>query len=464
MRRALHRWNFSGRRQLRSLIVAGAAVLSSTAWAAVDTATLERAEAMLKEGKAAEVYQLLEPLEVSGAGDLIFDYLLGTAALETGKFSKATFIYERILAVDPSYVGVRADMGRAYYGLGDFARAKIEFETVLSLQTLPPDLRSQVELYNRAIAERAEGKRTIFTAYLELGVGHDTNIGSSTAARSLILPLRTGPFTYEPLPPTGRRTADTYSTVGVGGEVNHQLDEHWSLFAGGDVRWRGYETYHDPNNVSADGRGGVAYSGGSWQLRGSVTGGTYYYLSERNMDNVGMSLDWRLALDNANQLTAGTSLVQRRFVTDASSTGGTQTSSSEDTDTVTGSLGWLTSLDGGSAVFSVSASGGLENAVEGRSEGDKRFLGPRVFVQKSFTPTVGAYVTTGATHSVYERENTSYLKKRREMLYDVGLGVTWSVAKGMSLRPQLSYVKNRSNAELYSYKKGDASVNLRMDF
>ena len=455
MRRMLHRLSFVGQRYLRCFAV-GVAMVSTSAWSAVDTATLERAEAMLKEGKAEEVYQILEPLEVSGAGDLIFDYLLGTAALETGKYSKATFIYERILAVDPTYVGVRADMGRAYYGLGDFARAKIEFETVLTLQTLPPDLRSQVELYVKAIAGGDEGKRTIFTAYLELGLGHDTNIGSSTAARSLILPLATGPFTYIPLPPTGRRTADTYTTVGTGGEVNHQLDERWSLVAGGDVRWRGYETYHDPNNWSADGRAGVAYSSGAWQLRGGVTGGTYYYQGERLIDNAGVNLDWRLAVGSADQVTAGTSLVQRRYVADASST--------EDTDTYSGNLGWLTSLDGGTAIFSLSASGGVENAIEGRGEGDKRFFGPRIFVQKSFTPTIGAYVTVGATHSAFEEENTLYLKERREMLYDLGLGVTWSVAKGMSLRPQLSYVKNRSNAELYSYKKGDASVNLRMDF
>ena len=72
--------------------------------------------------------------------------------------------------------------------------------------------------------------------------------------------------------------------------------------------------------------------------------------------------------------------------------------------------------------------------------------------------------STGATRSAYQGINSSYLKSRHEMLYDLSLGLTWTLDKGVSLRPMLTYIRNHSNAELYSYNKADASINLRFDF
>jgi hypothetical protein len=86
-------------RLLRLVLVSVAVMLAPAAWAGVDQATLEQAEALLKDGKAEAAYQMLEPLEGVGAGDLVFDYLLATAALESGKPSKATLLSLRLMLV-----------------------------------------------------------------------------------------------------------------------------------------------------------------------------------------------------------------------------------------------------------------------------------------------------------------------------------------------------------------------------
>jgi tetratricopeptide (TPR) repeat protein len=83
------------------------------AFAQTDDATLIKADAMIKEGKAADAFALLEPLEAKLAGNATYDYLLATAALQAGNPSRATFIYERILALNPEFIGVRAEIGRA---------------------------------------------------------------------------------------------------------------------------------------------------------------------------------------------------------------------------------------------------------------------------------------------------------------------------------------------------------------
>src|SRR5262249_4194075 len=107
----------SWRTSLRHLGCCFAAAIAFVAWPtahAADADTVVQPEALVKAGRYAEAYDLLEPLEDRLAGDLKYDYLLARSALETGHPSKASFIYERILAVEPNYVGVRLEMGRAY--------------------------------------------------------------------------------------------------------------------------------------------------------------------------------------------------------------------------------------------------------------------------------------------------------------------------------------------------------------
>ena len=138
--------------------------------------------------------------------------------------------------------------------------------------------------------------------------------------------------------------------------------------------------------------------------------------------------------------------------------------SSQDTQTTTLSAGWLTSLGDGSAVFSLTGAYGIERAVGGRDDGDRRFYGPRLTLQKSFAEKLGAYASVGATYSKYAGTNGLYLISRDESLYDISLGMSLSMGKGLSVRPQFSASRNTSNAELYSYDKNDFSVNIRLDY
>jgi tetratricopeptide (TPR) repeat protein len=90
---------------------------------AVEQPDLKEAQTLIAQGDAAQAFAMLAPFEPQFSGDLEFDYLLARAALDSGQPSLASFIYERILAVEPNYVGVRIENGRAYLDLGNYARA-----------------------------------------------------------------------------------------------------------------------------------------------------------------------------------------------------------------------------------------------------------------------------------------------------------------------------------------------------
>jgi len=221
------------------------------AWAQADI--VAQGEALVRAGRYADAYRLLEPHEDRLAGDLKFDYLLARSALETGRPSKASFIYERILAQEPNYVGVRLEMGRAYLALGDYARAKLEFETVLRFENLPPGLREQAQIYGKAADEHVAGKKTVGYGYAEYAFGYDSNAQSATKTSEISVVNGNTLI----LPPSSLKRSDHYNALSLGGELVHALTERFSAFGGGDLRGRWYNNVDVADFSTLDARAGV---------------------------------------------------------------------------------------------------------------------------------------------------------------------------------------------------------------
>ena len=419
---------------------------------AQDADVVARAEALVRAGRYAEAYQLLEPLEDKLAGDVKYDYLLGRSALETGRPSQASFIYERILAVEPNFVGVRLEMGRAYLALGDYARAKLEFETVLRFAELPPDLREQARIYNRAAEDRLAGKATVFRGYVEYGYGYDSNPQSATSVTPI---TAANGFTIF-LDPTALERSDHYHNLSLGGEVIHGLSEQWQLYAGGDARLRSYRTIDTADYGQLDGRLGVGYSSGPHLARFGITGGRYFLDYDTVRDNAGFTADYRRAIDTRHQVTLNLLGTAYRYVP--------ETLRVNDYDLYQASLGWLGGINDGRGLVGVAVLGGREKAPAGRLDGDKPFWGGRLTFQHTLTERTGIFVLAGAQKGKYKETNPLFGETRVDTLYDVVGGLSWAFARGWSLRPQFIYLKNKSNLSLFEYDRTDASLNLRLEF
>lgn len=426
-------------------------LLAAPAWAQSDPQLVAQGEALVRAGRFAEAYQLLVPHEDRLAGDLKFDYLLARAALESGQPSKASFIYERILAVQPNYLGVRLEMGRAYLALGDFARAKLEFETVLRFENLPPDLRQQAQIYANAAEQQLAGKRTVFFTYLEYGYGYDSNPQSSTRISTITL---AGGGTLI-LPQSVLAQGDQYHALTAGGELVHALTDRWSVFVGGDARARLHPDLEVADYATLDGRIGFGYNSGAHNVRVALLGGRFRLDDVDTRDNGGATLDYRYLASRQDQITLGFSGSRNKFLPDALQV--------NNYDLYQGTLGWLhASADGRGAVGLILLAG-AEKETAGRVDGDKPFAGLRVSLQRSFGGSVGAFLQAGAQRGEFELANVLFGDKRKETLYDVSAGVSWVFAKGWSLRPQLVHTRNRANLDLFEYERTDVSLNLRWD-
>jgi tetratricopeptide (TPR) repeat protein len=429
--------------------VLGAVAVS--AWCA-DADIVAQAEALVRAGRYADAYALLDPLEDRLAGDLKFDYLLGRSALETGHPSRASFIYERILAVEPNYIGVRLEMGQAYLALGDYARAKLEFETVLRFDNLPPGLREQANVYGKAADEFISGKKTAAYGYVELGYGYDSNAQSAT--RNSEISIVNGNTLI--LPPSSLKRSDHYKALSLGGEVVHALDSRFSAFAGTDLRGRSYNNIDVADFYSADARFGLGYNEGAASARLGLSGGRYWLDYEKTRDNLGLTADYRYLLGKQDQVSVNGLATRMRFLSEALSV--------NNYDLFQMTTGWLHGSADGRAAAGFALLFGKENATNGRQDGDKSFYGARLTLQTAFSDSIGAFFLAGVQRGKYAQLNALFDTTRDDRLYDVTTGLTWSIAKGWSLRPQLVYYKNHSNISLFEYDRTDVSLNLRADF
>jgi tetratricopeptide (TPR) repeat protein len=443
---------------------------------------LRDAEALMKAGKPADAYNLLEPLEFDRSGEVRFDYLIGIAALDSGKPDKATLAFERVLAVDPNYAGARLDMARAYYQLGDLPRAKTEFETVAK-QNPPEAARATIRKYLDAIAAQQAAKQTQFSVYVEGGVGYDSNVNNSTSQLQISVPyFNSTAFT---LNPTNRKTADSYYSVATGGEISHNLNANWGLYAGADVRQRVNYTQSSFNMLNLDGRAGVAFTkdanifrigglGGEYYL-GSAVGSRYDVVKDYNRNSSGLSADWRHVYSPLDQISVFAQYGRNRFSKSFWDQQQHQYSdlSIDDFNQRVLGTGWLHALaDGKSLLFGNVFLADEDdvapitptNPSGGRVDGNKRTQGLRAGGQTALREDTELFANFGLQSGVYDKVNTLFSRKRQDRLVDMSAGANWHWDKNWTLRPQLNYFRNDSNIVIYSYDRTDVSLTIRRDF
>jgi len=440
----------------RTLLALGFCLWAAGNFALAAGPDLEKADALMKQGKAAEAYSLLEPFEFEQSGNVKFDYLLGIAALDSGKPDKATLAFERVLAMDPNFAGARVDMGRAYFQLGDFTRARLEFETVLT-QHPPPAAKATIDDYLAAIEKQESAKKTKATGYFEATAGHDSNVNFATSENQIAVPAL-GNLIFT-LNPASVKAADDYLGFAFGGEVNHQINPGLGVYAGADVRTRSNNTQDRFDTTSFDARAGLALGEGKNVVRLGVLGGRYELDGKTNRDTNGLSAEWRHLINPANQLSAFGQHNRFRFE---------PTISVNDFDQSTLGVNWLHVVNEGKGLVSATLFTGDERAPL-RADGGKRFNGLRVGGQMQLNDKTELFAGLGAQFSKFDLANAAFSSPtealtRDDKQYDANLGLNWRFDKAWTLRPQVSYLRNNSNIVIYQHDRIDVSITIRRDF
>ncbi|HEY0503420.1 MAG TPA: tetratricopeptide repeat protein [Lysobacter sp.] len=428
--------------------IACAMVLAIVVFAAhAQDGALDEAEALLRQGQYPQGYDLLAPLEPTRAGDARFLYLLGRAALGTGDAEKARIALERSIELDPARPSAHLALGRAYYALDQYAKARNQFEVALRFENLPPDLLTQAEIYDEAARESLEGgQRTTAFGYAATGIGRYRV--NSTRGTNVF---------------GGGDRRETFYNVRLGGGFNHAFANGYALDGTLDYRHRFYADDSrddrdlrwslagsravDDGNVAVGLRGRVSYRGDG-DYRNDVAGFVDY---SRNV-----SLD--------DQLAVGLSVERRRYPS------GPLRARSRTRTAAT--LGWTHAFAEGAGSFSLTAHGG-RNTATSRPDGESDVYGATASLDYTFGDTLDAFVyvwwerdafNTDRVHFHPDALDESVILRREDNLYEGGAGLVWEFAPSWSLRPELLYIRDQSNVVAFNYSSTEVWLNVRKGF
>ena len=426
-----------GRRALSASVLIALLAYQASAMAAA--ADLSRARQLIEQGRYQDAYELLQPFQSDAGDDAAFNLLLGEAALRTQRAEQAKMLFERSLAVQPGSIEAHLGLGRAYLALGDYARAKIEFETVLRFDDLPASLQQQAEIYAEAALAYAAGRRALTAGYAIVGYGN-----YRTGARG------------------GGPTNDGFFAARVGGNVNYELSDRYSLDGSLDYRFRNYDNDDRRNDSDLRWNGAISRNVGEGNWVAGLRGRVSYRGDSNYRNDFGAYGNYRLRLDPDNQVAAGLEVRQRRYPT------GPLRERTRNIVELTGS--WTHSLLDGKASFTLAGQAGREFNTE-RADGDANFFGLSPSLNFTVTDKLGGFVFVWWQNDRYNIERLGAdgdrlvgIGTRNDNLYEVGGGLTWQFAPKWSLNPEILYIRDQSNILANNYSSTEIWITLRLDF
>ena len=411
-------------------------------------AEVDQARSLIQAGRAEEAWQLLAPLQARYAGDPEFDLALAMAATDSGRPNLATFALERLVVVQPGNATARLELARAYYALRDHERAERELSFILEGDP-PAEVRALVADYRSRMQGLAGASPAGWSGYLEAGVGHDTNANAATAQANIFVPGLGGNVVLDP---SVLRDADKFAALAAGAQYAHPLGEGWALIASGDLQLRRYAEQDEFDWRTLDLRAGLQQRLPNDQsLRYTLHYGDFELDRDGYRRMHSAAVQWVRRFGERARLNASAQGLRIRYRRD---------------DVRDLSSDMLVLGAGGSyalrwALASAGVLVGADDAVSGRPDGDRRLYGANAALQRRLAERLEGYASFSLLQSDYRGENAVFARERRDRQYDAAIGLSWQMARGWFVRPQLSRTRNRSNIELHDYARTEASLALR---
>ena len=396
---------------------------------------------------ADDIYKLLAPLEAQYAGDVDYDYRLGTSALDSGRISQSIFALQRAVAARPGFAGARMELARAYFAQGDNESARREFQT-LEKQQPPPQAQRAIADYLDAIDRRASAYERQLSGYAELASGFDTNANGAPDIQS---------FIGIPLDSRNQSTSSSYYNLGAGGLVSHPFATGWRLIGTGSVGYRGNPDASFVDSQVLQLAGGVDWRPGRLELSLKPNFALAMLDGEDNQQVAGLDASGTWHTSDRAQLSLNLRSGQTRYAEG------------------------LEVLDVDTFVFGIAATFiprslprlqlfsaatlGSDDAVEPGSPYGRDISGGRIGATMAFGRGHTLLAALSSVSSDYDGQFFVPARREDDQL-GVTLGYEWGGwrTRGMSLRVQLNYTDNSSTVELYDYDRIDAGVSLRKEF
>jgi outer membrane protein len=426
-------------------------------------AILLQAETLLAQGKAAEAYQLLEPLEAQNSNDARFQYLLGASLLESNLAAKAIIPLKRALGINPLFAAARLDLGRAHFAVGNIDEAKSAFNTAL-YQNPPPVARQAIDYHLAEIERRGNAANLSGDAYISATFGRDNNVPGGLEDGRLYIAGLEDPFLLDK---NNIKAADAYLSYNAGATVRLALDHDLAVFASADVQRRDNNTLRNFDSINGSLNLGVEKNFGQANLKlsGNFGRGILDYVNLRR--NNGGTVEWRYNLSRLQQLTLYAQKGRINYFP--------ASFQNYNIDQKLFGLSWFNvSEASGNPSFSIGLNYGQEKALGELPDGNKRTLGARLGSQVGVGGGLLASAGVGYSSDQFDIEREILfdtkpgaqptIVTRSDRKLDFNLGLNWIPELNWSVRPNFTHTRATSNISIYEFTRNDFSLSVRRDF
>jgi hypothetical protein len=433
-----------------------ASLFVTAAWAA----PADDVKTLLEQGKPAEAYQRARQ-HPELFGNARFDLYYGVAAVNAGKPSEGVLALERyVLSApegDPSRDQARLELARGYYLLGEDARAREEFESLLSRKP-PPQIARVIEEYLDALAARATRFQSRWAWHAEFGGGHDSNVPSGVEDPNITLPI----FGDITLSDSAVRKSDRFYMAAFGVRFSKPIRSNVQAFTTFNAQQTANRTVDTFDQDVISGGAGLMWQIGDRAMTRLTYGLTTQTIDhEKYRDSESLSGEFGYQLGQTTYAIVGAQGAKFRY-------GGFNFV--RDADYRTATLGFKQRLPGlWRPDVDVAISKGKEDiALADRQDLSRDLVGGRVGF--SAAPLALWTFSAGATwlNSDYKAADPLLGVTREDKYTAYDLSAVWtppfSWAKNWTVRGEYLHAKNKSNLALYEYKRRAATVKLRYDF
>lgn len=397
---------------------------------------------VFSKNQHAEALTRLIALEAEYAGDPDFDYVYGVALLDNGRPQDALFPLLRATQMRPLGLGIRLDLGRAYFETGENESARQVFEQ-LSAHNPPAQAAQVIESYMQAIERRAARYQPHWKARVELQAGHDSNANSASDLQS---------FAGFLLDEQARSSDSPYAEIA--GNVQHvrPFSPRWRWLSMAQLSNRSYTNADEFNTQQWRLGTGLSYRQGDWELSSRVSAGQTYLDGESNNDIAALNAAWRLNVSPRLQTRLQFKLGNVRY-DDALSV--------RDVDQWLMSAGFSRRVNlayGGE--IGLDLIGGHDEAVENASPYSRDVLGAGFFTATQLSPRWRLQFNTNLLKGRYDGTFFGIERNDVQWFTVTGLHFSDNRLRNWAFGLELSYVDNQSDVDLYEYERLDLALRV----
>jgi tetratricopeptide (TPR) repeat protein len=416
---------------------------NETVTIAADAATqdlLFAAEDLLGNGQSDRAYELLISEEVRLAGNPLFDYLLGVAALDSGRFSEAIFCLQRSLAVEPAFSGARMELARAYYEAGNQGLAKPLFVMLLD-ENPPPAVRDVLHKYIDAIDAIPPPPKSRLIPFADVKFGYDSNANGSTADQQ---------FLGFSLSPENVETSSQFVEIGTGIDWLVPRSSRFGWAVSGRVSQRVNPDAAFVDATVLSGLAGMNWNRGAFFGRAGIDGYLGAREGESNEAYGGLDLLLGRRMNERWDLSLGLRGGAQRF---------DESIETLDVNRFLYTLGVTRRFH--AALISVQAIGGDDSEVQSGSPYGNSKSGGRLSINAQVGASALLFASIGALKSDYDGLFFGSTREDKQLTSFVQLEFRDVLTDGLSIAPRVRYVDNESDVDLYEYDRTEYGVMIR---